>query len=67
MCDEQPAKTPSQELAEKAADMLGQAALVREKDLDELKMALGIGSATADRWLLWLDLGIEEGQAEIDE
>ena len=64
MCDEQPTKTPSQELAGQAADMLQLADLVREKDLNELRTALGIGSATAEKWLLWVDLATEKDDGD---
>ena len=64
MCEEQTTMTPSQELAGQAADMLRQADLVREQDLNELRTALGIGSATAEKWLLWVDLATEEDDGD---
>jgi len=60
MCEAEKKKTPSAELAAQAADALLKAELVREKDLELLRSTLAIGTATADQWLLWVDLTTEE-------
>ena len=65
MCKAEEEKTPSAELAARAADALLKAELIREKDLEELRSALGIGTATAGQWLLWVDLAAEED--DVDE
>lgn len=60
MCKEGETSIPSAKLANQAAEALLKADLVREKDLEELRSVLSMGTATADQWLLWVDLGIEE-------
>jgi len=67
MCDEQSTKTPSQELAEQTANDLLKAKLIREKDRDELRGALGIGAATAEQWVSWLDLAMPDQGDVSDE
>jgi len=57
MCEAEK-KTPSAKLAAQAADALLEAKLIREKDQVELRSALGIGTATAEQWISWLDLAM---------
>ena len=63
MCGAEAKRTPSAELAAQAADALLKADLVRKKDLEVLRSTLAIGTATADQWLLWVDLATEEDDA----
>jgi dihydropteroate synthase len=56
----QASKTPSHTLAEQAVAALLAAQLIREKDLEEMRSALGIGTATAEQWIWWLDLAVVE-------
>jgi len=67
MTEPEQEKSPSQELAEQAADALLKAKLVRKKDLAELRSALGIGSATAEDWISWLDLAMEKPEDDGNE
>jgi len=64
MCEAGETNTPSAQLATQAAQALLKANLVREKDLEELRSALSIGTATAGQWLLWVDLATEEGDGD---
>jgi hypothetical protein len=67
MDDTQAGKTPSQQLAEEASAALLETHLIRQKDLEELRSALGIGTATAEQWTSWLDLAIAEQEDSPDE
>jgi len=60
-------KTPSQLLAEQAAASLLEAQLIREKDVDVLRSALGIGTATAEQWISWIDLALAEEEDAGDD
>jgi len=60
MCEEAEPKIPSAKLATQAADALLTESLVREKDLEQIRSAFSVGTATAGQWLLWVDLAAEE-------
>jgi len=60
MCEGGAQNTPSAKLAAQAAEALLKTDLVRAKDLEVLRSALAIGTATAGQWLLWVDLAAEE-------
>jgi hypothetical protein len=67
MDDTQAGKTPSQQLAEEASAALLETHLIRQKDLEELRSALRIGTATAEKWISWLDLAIAEQEDSPNE
>ena len=67
MDDTQASKTPSQQLAEEASAALLEMHLIRQKDLEELQSALGIGTATAEQWISWLDLAMAEQEDSPNE
>ena len=67
MCEAKEKKTPSAELAAQAADALLKAKLIREKDQVELRSALGIGTATAEQWISWLDLAMAKEEDASDD
>ena len=64
MCKVEETNMPSAKLATEATEALLKAALVREKDLEVLRSALSIGTATAGQWLLWVDLATEEDDGD---
>jgi len=67
MAETEKDKSPSQGLAEDAAASLLAAQLIREKDLDVLRNALGTGTATAEQWISWMDLTVAEQEGGADE
>jgi len=66
MCKAEESKTPSAELAAQVAGALLEAKLIREKDQEEMKSALGIGTATAEDWISWLDLAFAKEEDTSD-
>ena len=67
MCKAEGKKTPSAELAAQAAAALLESKLIRQKDQEELQSALGIGTATAEQWISWLDFAMAKEEDASDD